>query len=46
MYALGRDLTYNEIELLRDEGVKLADDGYRMQDLLRWFIHSGLFQEK
>lgn len=46
MYLLGRDLKYNEIEFLRENGVQLRDDGYRTQDLLRWLIHSELFQTK
>ncbi len=46
MYLLGRDLKYNEIEFLRENGVQLRDDSYRTQDLLRWLIHSELFQTK
>lgn len=45
-YATGRSLTYNELVSLREQGVKLRSDGYRMQDLLRFVAHSPLFLEK
>ena len=46
IYACGRDLSYYELELLRRQSSQLKDDGYRMQDALRWVIHSELFLEK
>lgn len=46
IYACGRDLSYYELELLRRQSSQLKDDGYRMQDALRWIIHSPLFLEK
>lgn len=46
MYLRGRSLTYHEIEFLRENGLQLRDDDYRMQDLIRWLIHSDLFQAK
>ncbi len=46
IYACGRDLSYYELELLRQKSSQLKADGYRMQDCLRWVIHSELFLEK
>ncbi|WP_197440182.1 DUF1592 domain-containing protein [Polystyrenella longa] len=45
-YAVGRTLTYNEIEFLRENAVELKAYGYRMQDMLRFVVHSPLFLEK
>ncbi len=45
-YAAGRGLTYNEIEFLREEGIRLRVDGYRMQDMIRFVIQSEIFLEK
>ena len=45
-YAIGRELSYNEIELLRERGLELSRDGYRMQDFLRMVVMSPLFLEK
>ena len=45
-YAVGRSLTYNEIEALKEDGLELKDDGYRMQDMVRFVVNSGLFLEK
>lgn len=45
-YATGRNLSYNEIEFLREEGLKLKSDGYRMQDMLQFVVSSPLFLEK
>ena len=45
-YATGRSLSYNELVFLREEGIKLGRDGYRMQDMLRFVIHSDLFLKK
>ncbi len=46
IYACGRDLSNYELELLKRQSSQLKDDGYRMQDALRWVIHSELFLEK
>ncbi|MDP1798359.1 MAG: DUF1592 domain-containing protein [Planctomycetaceae bacterium] len=46
IYASGRSLTYNETEFLKRDSAKLRDDGYRMQDLIRYVIHSAMFLEK
>lgn len=45
-YAVGRNLTYNEIALLQDEGVKLKRNDYRMQDLIRFVVQSDIFLKK
>lgn len=45
-YACGRTPTYNELEFLKLQAVKLKDDGYRMQDLVRFVVKSPLFLEK
>lgn len=45
-YAIGRSLTYSEIEFLKEEGVGLKDGDYRMQELIRFIVRSPLFLEK
>jgi hypothetical protein len=45
-YAVGRDLSYNEVELLRRSGLKLKQDEYRMRDMIRFVIRSELFLKK
>ena len=45
-YATGRSLSYNELELLKEQGLKLKPAGYRMQDLVRFVVHSEIFLEK
>lgn len=45
-YAIGRSLTYSEIEFLKDEGVGLRVSDYRMRELIRFVVRSPLFLEK
>jgi mono/diheme cytochrome c family protein len=45
-YATGRSLTYNEQNALRQDGLTLSADGYRMQDLIRYVVRSEMFLEK
>ena len=45
-YAIGRTLTYTELEWLRQHGVELRPGGYRMQDLVRFVVQSPMFLEK
>jgi mono/diheme cytochrome c family protein len=45
-YACGRTPTYNELEFLKRQGIKLKGDGYRMQDLVRFIVKSPMFLEK
>ena len=37
-YATGRSLTYNELNFLKQDGLKLKADGYRMQDMIRYVV--------
>ena len=45
-FAAGRSLTFNELDFLRREGVKLKADGYRMRDMIRFVVNSPIFLEK
>jgi mono/diheme cytochrome c family protein len=45
-YATGRSLTYNEVNYLKQDGLKLKASGYRMQDMLRYVATSKIFLEK
>ena len=45
-YAIGRQLTYNEIEFLRKNQLEFRETDYRMLDLIRFVIHSDLFLKK
>jgi len=46
VYAIGRDLTYNETLYLKEQTLDLKPDGYRMQELIRFVVHSPMFLEK
>jgi hypothetical protein len=46
VYAIGRDLTYNETLWLRQNALNLKANGYLMQDLIRFVVHSPMFLEK
>ncbi|MCH2593789.1 MAG: DUF1592 domain-containing protein [Pedosphaera sp.] len=46
-YAIGRSLTFNELEYLKNKGKKvLGSGGYRMKDCVRFVIESPMFMEK
>ena len=45
-YATGRSLTYNELNDLKQDGLKLKAGGYRMKDMIRFIVNSKLFLEK
>jgi hypothetical protein len=45
-YAIGRDLSYNEIEFLKEKGLELRVGGYRLQDMMRLVVKSKMFLEK
>lgn len=45
-YATGRNLTYNEVEWLEGETLKLRDSDYRMQDMIHFVVSSNLFLKK
>ena len=46
VYAIGRPLTYNEIEFLKKESLQLKADGYRMRQLIHFVVNSPMFMEK
>jgi hypothetical protein len=45
-YATGRSLTYNEVNFLKEDGLRLKAGGYRMKDMVRYIATSKLFLEK
>ena len=45
-YATGRTLTYNELNYLKQDALKLKPGGYRMQDMIRYVVNSKMFLEK
>lgn len=45
-YAVGRSLNDNELMFLREQGIKLKSNDYRMQELLRFIIKSDMFLKK
>ncbi len=45
-YANGSSLSYNEQKYLKEDGRKLRAGDYRMQDMIRYVVHSKLFLEK
>jgi len=46
IYASGRALTYNETQWIRENIKQLEPSGYRVGDMVRWIIHSDLFDKK
>lgn len=46
IYANGRNLSFNELEFLKKEALKLKVDGYRMQDMILFVVNSRIFTEK
>jgi len=45
-YAIGRSLTYNELNDLKQDALKLKPTGYRMRDMIVYVANSKLFLEK
>ena len=45
-YATGRTLNYNEIEQLREQGLELGPQDYRMKDMVHFLVRSAIFMEK
>ena len=45
-YASGRTLTYNELNHLKQDGLSLKANGYRMKDMIRFVANSKTFLEK
>ena len=46
IYAIGRSLTYNELEFLRRDAQRLKENDYRLQDMIQYVVNSPLFLEK
>lgn len=46
IYASGRSLTYGERNQLKQDGLKLKADGYKMKDMIRYVVNSPIFLEK
>ena len=46
IYASGRSLTYSERHQLKQDGLKLKADGYRMKNMIRYVVNSPMFLEK
>jgi hypothetical protein len=45
-YACGRTLSYNEIELLKQDGLQLSQREYQMRDMLHFVVNSDAFLTK
>ncbi len=45
-YAIGRSLTYNEIESIREMALKFKESDYPARDMLRQLVQSPIFLEK
>jgi len=45
-YAVGRELSYSELEFLERKGAELGAGDYRTADLLRVVVHSDVFLKK
>jgi hypothetical protein len=46
VYAAGRSLTYNELNYLKQDALKLKPAGYRMKDMILYVANSKVFLEK
>jgi hypothetical protein len=46
IYATGRSLTYNELNYLKQDALKLKPAGYRMRDMILYVANSKVFLEK
>lgn len=46
IYASGRSLTYSERGQLKQDGLKLKADGYRMKNMIQYVVNSPVFLEK
>ena len=46
LYATGRNLSYNEIEFLRESAVEFQDTNYRARDLVEFVVLSPIFLQK
>jgi hypothetical protein len=46
VYAVGRDLSWQETLYLKENAIRLKPGGYLLQDLIRFVVHSPMFLEK
>jgi mono/diheme cytochrome c family protein len=46
VYAAGRSLSYNELNYLKQDALKLKPAGYRMRDMILYVANSHVFLEK
>lgn len=46
IYSVGRSLTFNEVNYLKEKGKTLKSGGYKMQDIVRFIIKSDIFLKK
>jgi hypothetical protein len=46
IYASGREMTYNEIEWLQQQGLEWKAAGYPMQEMVRLVVNSEIFLQK
>jgi hypothetical protein len=46
IYAAGRSLTYNELNYLKQDALRLKPGGYRMRDMILYVANSKVFLEK
>ena len=46
IYALGRSLTFKEIEHLKTSGENLKTDGYRVKDIIKMIVNSEMYGTK
>ena len=45
-YAIGRSLSFKEIEFLKQKCVELKGDQFRMREMVRLIVKSDMFLEK
>ena len=46
IYASGRNLSHNELNALKQDGLRLREGEYRMRDVLKYVVNSDIFLEK
>jgi len=45
-YALGRGLTFKELDDLKTKGITLKSSGYKVKDIIKFIVNSEMFCEK
>ncbi|NQZ59996.1 MAG: DUF1588 domain-containing protein, partial [Lentisphaeraceae bacterium] len=46
VYAVGRNLSFTEVDYLKENCKSLKADGYRMQDIIKFVVNSDMFLKK